>query len=603
MEKSGRDKIIRVGGACGFWGESPQATAQLLTDGRLDYIVYDYLAEITMSIMARARAARPELGYATDFVTAVLKPNLPKIARQGVKIISNAGGVNPAACAEAIRLLIADAGLDLRVAVVSGDDLTSRTAELAAAGVVEMFTGQAFPAPETVASVNAYLGAFPIAKALEEGADIVLTGRVVDSAVTLGACIHEFGWNRSDYDLLAGGSLAGHILECGPQATGGNLTDWELAEESYFDIGYPIAEISADGTFVCTKPEPSGGLVTTSTVGEQMLYEIGDPQAYVLPDVVCDFSEVSFRQLAENRVQLSGARGYPAPAEYKVSVTYADGFRGGQMLLFYGFEADRKARRFAEVALERARARLSQSKLADFSETCIELVGDESHYGSRRQLRESRDVMVKIAARHRDSKALIILFREIVGMALGGPPGLTGFAGGRPKPSPVVRLFSFTQPKDDIEVVVRSGDQQWIVPEHVPGGVFDRESVERPIAPAAPPDEQERIEVPLIRLAFGRSGDKGDKANIGIIAREPGHLPWIWAALTEQAVADCFSHFLQGKVERFYLPGSNSINFLLHEVLGGGGIASLRNDPQGKAYAQILLDYPIPLPRALAEKL
>ena len=220
MQKSGKDKIIRVGGACGFWGESPDATAQLLVDGSLDYIVYDYLAEITMSIMARARAASPELGYATDFVTAVLRPNLPEIARQGVKVISNAGGVNPAACAEAIRQLIADTGLDLRVAVVSGDDLTSRKAELAAAGIMEMYTGQVFPAPESVASDNAYLGAFPISKALEEGADIVLTGRVVDSAVTLGACIHEFGWTRSDHDQLAGCSLAGHFLECGPQATG-----------------------------------------------------------------------------------------------------------------------------------------------------------------------------------------------------------------------------------------------------------------------------------------------------------------------------------------------------------------------------------------------
>lgn len=603
MAKTGNKRSIRIGGACGFWGESPLATGQLLADGNLDYIVYDYLAEITMSIMARARAANPELGYAGDFVSAVLKPNLSEIARQGVKIISNAGGVNPTACAAVIRQLIDSQGLDLKVAVIFGDDLSSHSNELAAASLTEMFSGQPFPAQETVASINAYLGAFPIAKALDEGADIILTGRVVDSAVTLGACIHEFGWSKTDLDELAGGSLAGHILECGPQATGGNLTDWELVADTYFNIGYPIAEISADGSFICTKPENTGGLVTPHTVGEQMLYEIGDPQAYVLPDVVCDFSAVTIEQKAENRVQVSGARGRPAPPDYKVSATYADGFRGGQMLLFYGFEADRKARRFAEVALERARASLASLNLPDYSETSVELIGDESHYGNCRKVQGSREVMVKIAARHADSNGLVILFREIVGMALGGPPGLSGFAGGRPKPSPVIRLFSFTHPKEDVEVTVKTTGGEWKMRETIQDLAFDPASIERPIAPLPEVADQQQISVPLIRLAVGRSGDKGDKANIGIIARQPEYLPWIWAALTEQAVADCFAHFLKGGVERFYLPGSNSINFLLHDVLGGGGIASLRNDPQGKGYAQLLLDYPIPVPQALAERL
>jgi len=603
MGRTGNSRIIRIGGACGFWGESSLATAQLLADRDLDYIVYDYLAEITMSIMARARAVNPELGYAGDFVSAVLMPNLSEIASQGVKIISNAGGVNPAACAAVIRQLIESQGLDLKVAVISGDNLSSRSAGLAATGLTEMFSGQPFPAQEAVASINAYLGAFPIAKALDEGADIVLTGRVVDSAVTLGACIHEFGWNRTDLDELAGGSLAGHILECGPQATGGNLTDWELASDSYFNIGYPIAEISADGSFVCTKPKDSGGLVTSLTVSEQMLYEIGDPQAYVLPDVVCDFSGVTLEQKANNRVQVSGALGRPAPRDYKVSATYADGFRGGQMLLFYGFEADRKARCFAEVALERARARLSASDMPDYSETSVELIGDESHYGDYREVQGSREVMVKIAARHPDKNGLVILFKEIIGMALGGPPGLTGFAGGRPKPSPVVRLFSFTHAKDDVEITVETAAGEWKMRETIPDPAFDPAFIQRPIAPLPEVAGQQRVSVPLIKLAVGRSGDKGDKANIGIIARTAEYLPWIWAALTEQAVANRFAHFLQGRVERFYLPGSHSINFLLHEVLGGGGIASLRNDPQGKGYAQILLDYPIPVPQALAEKL
>jgi hypothetical protein len=597
-----QDKIIRIGGACGFWGESGVATPQLLATGNLDYIVYDYLAEITMSIMARARSAKPEFGYAVDFVTAVLKPNLGEIARQGVKIISNAGGVNPAACAAAIQQLIDAEGLDLKVAVITGDDLSDRAAQLAALNPGEMFSGEPFPEVDRLASINAYLGAFPIARALGLGADIVVTGRVVDSAVTLGACIHEFGWAENDLDRLAGGSLAGHILECGPQATGGNFTDWELVADSYFNIGYPIAEIAADGSFVCTKPAGTGGLVSVHTVCEQMLYEIGDPQAYLLPDVACDFSGVVLEQLGEHRVLLSGARGRPAPACYKVSATYADGYRGGQIMTFYGFDADRKARTFAEVAIRRARARLERLGLVDFTQTSVELLGDESHYGEHRAVGGSREVAVKIAARHPENRALVMLFQDIIGMALGAPPGLTGFAGTRPRPSPLIRLFSFEYPKEEIQVTIAMGSQQWTLETPKPaesGGA----AMVRPEPPEDPDSDADRVEVPLIKLALGRSGDKGDKANIGIIAREPEYLPWIWAALTEAAVADCFAHFLQGSVERFFLPGSHSINFLLHRVLAGGGVASLRNDPQGKGYAQLLLNRPITVPRSLAQRL
>ena len=263
------DKTIRVGGASGFWGDAALATPQLLADGRLDYIVYDYLAEITMSILARARAENPELGFATDFVTQAMKPNLAQIALQKVKVISNAGGVNPVACAAAVRALVAEKGLSLKVAAITGDDLIARREEFAANA--EMFSGEAYPDPGKVLSINAYLGAFPIAKALDDGADIVITGRCVDSAVTLGACIHEFGWTADDLDRLAGGSLAGHVIECGPQATGGNFTDWESVIDRLDEIGYPIAEISADGSFVCTKPEKTGGTVNIGTVSGDFL--------------------------------------------------------------------------------------------------------------------------------------------------------------------------------------------------------------------------------------------------------------------------------------------------------------------------------------------
>ena len=591
-------KTIRIGGASGFWGDAPLATPQLIGAGDLDYIVYDYLAEITMSIMARARAKSPDAGYASDFISAALKPSLKQIAERPVKVVSNAGGVNPKACGEAVRAMVADLGLSLKVAVVTGDDLTGRAGEIAAHKPVEMFSKEPFPEPESIASINAYLGAWPIAKALADGADIVITGRCVDSAVTLGACIHEFDWTPEHLDQLAGGSLAGHILECGTQATGGNFTDWKLVADGIKEIGYPIAEIAADGSLTVTKPDGTGGAVTVGTVAEQMLYEIGDPQAYILPDVVCDFSGVELTQTGNDRVGVSGAAGGPAPDTYKVCATYQDGFRGGHIFTFYGIDADRKAERYAEAAIARARGRLKSANAADFTETSVEVIGAESQFGPAREIESAREVAVKIAARHPDPAGIDILLREATGLALSSPPGLSGFAGARPKASPVVRLFSFELPKNEVQIEVSSGETDAVFAD-VPGEPFEAASIKRPQPPAAPDYDGDVAEVPLIELAWGRSGDKGDKANIGIIARKPAYLPYIWHALSEAVVAERFSHFLNGSVERYYLPGSNAMNLVLNEVLGGGGVASLRNDPQGKGYAQVLLTHPIKIPRAL----
>lgn len=595
-------KTIRIGGASGYWGESAMATPQLLADRSVDFLVYDYLAEITMSILARARAKDPALGYATDFISAVLKPNVREIAAQGVRLITNAGGVNPDACAEAARAAIAEAGLDLKVGVVRGDDLMVDKETFAAAAPAEMFSGEPFPPVEKLASINAYTGGFPIAAALDAGADIVITGRCVDSAVTLGACIHAFGWQPDDWDMLAGGSLAGHILECGPQATGGNHTDWEQIADSLDRIGYPIGDIDADGSFTIRKPEDTGGMVTVGTVAEQMVYEIGDPQAYLLPDVSCDFSMVTMEQIGEDRVRVAGAIGRPAPATYKVSATWFDGFRAGGYFTFTGRKADKKAEVFANAALSRARTALRGRNLGDFTETSVEVIGAESQYGAARQIEAPREVVLKLAARHPEAAGVGLLLREAAGMGLATPAALSGFAGTRPKPSPVVRLFSFLAPKDTVtlEVSVDGAPVEYKEPARsvaLPAG-----EIVRPAPPSILPDD-DLVLVPLVDLAWGRSGDKGDKANIGIIARKADYLPWIWQALTEEAIAGYYAHFLDGKAERFLMPGTNAMNILLHDALGGGGVLSLRNDSQGKGYAQLLLDYPIPVPRTLADSL
>ncbi len=593
-------KQLRIGGASGFWGDSVVATPQLLNGNNLDFIVYDYLAEITMSIMARARAKDPLKGYAIDFVSSVMKLNLRQIADQKVKILSNAGGVNPQACAEAIRALIKELNLDLKVAVVLGDDLLEDKDKFFKSGVQEMYSDEKFPVSDKIASINAYLGAFPIAQALNDGADIVITGRSVDSAVTLAACIHTYGWKEDDYDKLASGSLAGHIIECGTQSTGGNFTDWELSSKNLHMIGYPIVDVSENGEFICTKSKNTSGLVSFGTVAEQMLYEIGDPQAYILPDVVCDFSNVIISEVEKDTVKVTGAKGYPAPQQYKVCATYSDGFRAGHVCTFVGIDAGKKARTYGEAIFERAKMIMRMMNIPDFDETSIEIIGDNSQYSNKDQNADNREVVLKFAAKHQDIRAVGLVLKESVGLGLATPPGLSGFVGGRPKPSPIVRLFSFMVNKADVKVSIdlEGSNKEFAV--HKPKE-FNMSEIVKPEYPTFDSKDEKFIDVPLIKIAYGRSGDKGNKANIGIISRDPKFYPAICNYLTEDVVMKCFKNFLEGSVEKYLLPGSNSINFILNDVLGGGGPASLRNDPQGKAYAQIILDQIIPVPKKLMD--
>lgn len=593
------DKTIKIGGATGFWGETDMAMAQFLREGDLDYIVFDYLAEITMSIMARARASDPKLGYATDFVSAIVKPNLKHLASSGIKLISNAGGVNPEACGDALRAVISEAGLDLKVVVITGDDLLNDLDRLEAMNASEMFSGEAFPPKEKIASANAYIGAFPIAAALAAGADIVVTGRCVDSAVTLGACIHEFGWSAGDLDKLAAGSAVGHLIECGPQATGGNFTDWEQVADSLHEVGYPIAEVWEDGTADIYKPADTGGLVNRGTVAEQLLYEIGDPAAYMLPDVICDFTQIQLEQVATDRVRMTHARGRGVPETYKTSMTWADGWRAGSTFWYVGRRAADKARIFADEAVTRTRRKLQAMGAADFDEVAIDIFGEENFWGSHAAVSDTREVALKVACKHQDARAVGLLLREMTGCALGAPAGMAFFAGARAKPSPVIRLFSVLVDKSALSIkLIGSEDETDFAPPATSKDVLPAEVGPIPEAVSA----ENLIEVPLETLAWGRSGDKGDKANIGIIARKAEYLPWIAKVLTTDYVADRFSHFMTAPaIDRFYMPGLPALNFLLHNALGGGGIASLRNDPQAKAYAQVLLDTPIAIPQHLLE--
>lgn len=593
-------KVVRLGGASGFWGDSSIAAPQLVASGQVDYLVFDYLAELTMSILAGARLKKPELGYATDFVGVAMKSVLRDVAARGIRVVSNAGGVNPQACAAALAALAQEQGVELKIAVVTGDDVMPLLPALReAGGVREMQSGAVLPA--NVLTANAYLGALPVKAALDAGAQVVITGRCVDSAVTLGVLMHEFGWGSDDHDRLAGGSLAGHIIECGCQGTGGLHTDWDTVP-GWENMGYPIVECRADGSFVVTKPSGTGGKVTPAVVAEQMLYEIGDPAAYLLPDVICDFTGVTVQQAGPHRVEMRGARGRAPTTTYKVCATHVQGFKSSAQLTIIGFDAVAKARRTGAAIIGRTAALLQAAGLAPYTATHIEVLGAESCYGPHAVTTQTREAVLRLTATHARKEALELLAREVAPAGTSWAPGTTG-SGGRAQVSPSIRQYSFLLDKARLAPTVTMAGQSIAVAQ--PPGQASAIAL-APAQPAVADEaaggsgaDSEMLQVPLIRLAYGRSGDKGDISNIGIIAREPRFLPLLRAQVTEAAVAGWLAHLVKGEVTRFDVPGIHAFNFVCTQALGGGGMASMRNDPLGKGMAQILLAMPVQVPIAL----
>jgi hypothetical protein len=596
------EKIVKIGGATAFVTDSTMGIQQFLAMPEPpEYLLFDMLSEGIMPYIGRAAGAGAP-AYSQSFVGIFVLPFLKDVLARGIRMIANAGGVEGQACAEAIRKGAEAQGLHPKIAVIEGDDLRHRADEFRARGFTEMFSGEAVAdligPNDRLLSMSAYVGAFPIAQALGEGADIVVIGRAVDSAAALGPLIHEFGWGPDDFDQLAGGTLAGHLIECSAQVTGGTFTDWEEVE-GWDDIGFPIAECRADGGFVLTKPEGTGGLVSPATCAEQLIYEVSDPQAYFVPDVVCDFADVRFRQVGADRVDVRGAKGRARTDSYKVSFTIDNGWRATAVLPIFGRDAVRKAERTGAAMIERTRNILRQRNLGEWRQTLVEPLGAEAMYGPHASTaaRSVREVVCRIVCDHDTQEGAQVMLLEQPSLISHMAPG-TSIAISKGL-TPLNRIGAFLLPKSDVELTLHVGGRSMPSPVASDGRMTAAAAPEAP----EPPEDRDGGTVPLFALAYARSGDKGNLFNVGVMARRSEYLPAIHAALTDEAVLDHYRHLAldpaKVSLERYFMPGFDGINFVVNGCMQGGMATCMMIDSGAKGMAQLLLEHPVAIPRAL----
>ncbi len=590
---------VRIGNAHAFWGDRAEAAAEMLArEPGLDYITLDYLAEVSMSILAMQRERDPGTGFARDFIE-VVRSLAPYWSAGGrCRLITNAGGLNPRGCAEACRRALAEAGCRaLKIGIVTGDDVLEIVRSAASAqtsAFKNLDTGTAIAdVCDRLVTANAYLGAAPIVRALADEADIVITGRVADPSLVVAPCIHHFAWNEDAFDQLAGATVAGHLIECGTQGTGGISTDWlDVSNASH--IGFPIVEVSSDGSCIVTKPRATGGCVTPATVKEQLVYEIGDPANYLSPDVAVSFLSLAMDDLGQDRVRVSGATGKPHPATYKVSATYRDGFRAAGTLTILGRDAATKARRCGELVLQRVRdagfvLRDSVVECLGSSDAATGIAGNRHDDANR-----FAEIVLRVAVEADSREAVERFSRELMPLITAGPQGTTGYAEGRPRVHPMFRYWPTLIARDavtpQIEIVEsaeskratsRAARSTAAVGASKSPPVVHSKSVQS-IARASPTH--------LYDIALARSGDKGTSANIGVIARSETWWEFLRTWLSADRVAGFLAPLGIESIERFELPNLGALNFVLRGALKRG----LRTDAQGKALGQILLEMPLP---------
>jgi len=586
-------RTIRIGNAGGYWGDDPDALRRQIEGGPLDYVTIDYLAEVTMSILQSQRTRNPELGYAGDFLDQ-MRQCLPAMVERDVTVITNAGGINPLGLGRKIQGIAHELGLAIKVGIVDGDDILPDLARLQDQGdpLDNMETGEPLaPVRDQVTAANVYLGAEPVVKALEAGCRVIVTGRVTDTGITLAPMIHEFGWPEDDWDRLAAGVVAGHIIECGTQATGGNLTDWQEVP-NLATVGYPIIEMGDDGVFEVTKHKGTGGLVSLKTVKEQLVYEMGDPAAYISPDGVARFDTIELAEVGRNRVRVSGVRGVPRPEMFKVSMAYDDGWKASGTVLVCGPEATEKAEAAARIFWKRLGHK--------FEDTHTSMVGTGTIWPMSLDRYETSEVLLRLGVRDHDRSKLQDFGVLLPTLILSGPSGMA-VTGGRPKPSKVVAYWPALIRRSSVtsRVVVIHADGREDV-QHVsfidaaPGGEHPAATVIKRNRVKTWPKRTKRVK--LRELAHARSGDKGDTCNIGLLARSPEIYDWLRETLKPTVVKPFFKGIVKGKVVRHELANLLALNFLMEKSLGGGGTVSLMLDPQGKTLSQALLEMEVEVP-------
>ncbi|WP_442511572.1 acyclic terpene utilization AtuA family protein [Novipirellula sp. SH528] len=604
-------RSVRIGNAQAFWGDRCTAAAELLScEPELDFVTLDYLAEVSMSILAAQRQRDPQLGYANDFVD-VVRSLVPYWASGGrCRLITNAGGLNPSGCAKACQQVIETTGCrSLRIGIVSGDDVLSTLTSTAAGHEIDPFTnldsGESLAGSvDRLVTANAYLGADPITRALADGADIVITGRVADPSMVVAACVHHFGWDEEDLDRLAGATVAGHLIECGPQVTGGICTDW-LEVPDVTHLAFPIVEVVEDGACTVTKPQHCGGKVTQWTVKEQLVYEIGDPENYLSPDVTVSFCGLRVEEVGENRVRVSGAIGKPRPTRYKVSATLRDGFRSAGTLTIVGRDARAKALRSGDIVLSRLRE--SGVQVRDSLIECLganACLSDVTGMKCKHDASSFDEVVLRVAVEVDSHSDAVQFSREMMPLITAGPQGTTGYAEGRPRIHPVIRYWPCLISRDDVTPKVEllqtqstdststtkfdwatcAGSATAMGSQPNSGIRSEKQAASSVVTSEAP------VHPCLYDIALARSGDKGTGANIGVIPRRHADWPFLKDWLTSERVASFFSGRAIEGVERFELPNLHALNFVIRGILKQG----LRTDAQGKTLGQILLEMPLP---------
>jgi hypothetical protein len=442
--------MIRIANGQGFWGDSLEAPVEQVRRGPIDYLTLDYLAEVTMSILQKQRSRDPKTGYARDFVDMIARV-LPDLKQRRIRVIANAGGVNPTACKDAVLEAAKRQGISISVATVAGDDIMDRLDSFLARGIElkSMDTGEPLAAVRAnVQSANVYFGAWPVVDALAKGAEIVITGRVTDTGLALAPMIHEFGWKADDWNLLSAGTIAGHTIECGAQSTGGNCqVDWQTIPHLE-DVGYPIVEAEPDGTFCLTKHAGTGGRITVASVKEQLLYEMGDPREYITPDCVADFTTIHLDQAGPDRVRFSGIRGRAATQFYKVSISYSAGFKAIGSMVYAWPDAYEKARAADRIL----RQRLDRLGLR-FDAVRTEFLGANACHGiaaaepSPEMAAQLAEVVMRIGVRSENRAAVERFTKELAPLALNGPPVVAGLGGGRPRVEEIVAYWPALIPK------------------------------------------------------------------------------------------------------------------------------------------------------------